>query len=296
MGQNVTYVPPALPVHVSANLEPISGAPSEEQVLKVQNAIRSYQKLTDLPSLFDSQVNAELSQHLFDIQMARYIQRCRQASPVPRGNVLVELANPVYPPERTSGKTNSATNNPGRGADVAESHQSTRSELDASIRDVVERSNQLVERSNQLMERSNQIAEQLTQVVERSNQPMEQPNNFTEKFNELFGRLNEHLEKSNLLAEASTKPVEKLGDVLGNINRVLMKIQHAIIRSHKGNELSALDCLVNEKGDVHAVNKQSSKPQIERWEGVSRQEEALLDSQPVALQTAQSEGGHYRMM
>ncbi|KAG8685794.1 hypothetical protein FRC11_010067, partial [Ceratobasidium sp. 423] len=256
---NVTYIPPALPVHVSANLEPITGAPSEQEVLKVQNAIRLYQKLTDLPSLFDPQVNAELSQHLFDIQMARYIQRCRQARPVPLENIPVEPSNPVYPAERTGEETNSAANNPGRGAEVAESHQSAQSESDASIRDIIERSNQLAERSNQLMERSNQIAERLIRVVERSSQPAEQANNLTKKFNELFERLNEHLETSNVLVEASTKPVEKLGDVLGNINRVLMKIQHAIIRGHKGNELSALDCLVNEKGEAPGITERILK-------------------------------------
>lgn len=48
--------------------------------------------------------------------------------------------------------------------------------------------------------------------------------------------------------------MEKLGDVLGNINRVLVRIQHAIIRNHKGNTISALDCLVNEKGETPSTS------------------------------------------
>ncbi|KDN40471.1 hypothetical protein RSAG8_08091, partial [Rhizoctonia solani AG-8 WAC10335] len=40
-----------------------------------------------------------------------------------------------------------------------------------------------------------------------------------------------------------------------NINRVLVGIQHAIVRNYKGNKLTAADCLVNEKGETPASSK-----------------------------------------
>ncbi|CEL58677.1 hypothetical protein RSOLAG1IB_08741 [Rhizoctonia solani AG-1 IB] len=73
-----TYAPPPLPVHVAVQLEPITKSPSEEEVIKVQTAIRTYQQFANVPSLFDPHVDMDLSQHLFDIQMTRYTQRARQ--------------------------------------------------------------------------------------------------------------------------------------------------------------------------------------------------------------------------
>ncbi|CAE6455631.1 unnamed protein product [Rhizoctonia solani] len=44
---DVTYMPPVLPGHISVNLEPIFGSPSEDQVIKVHEAMRSYQKYSE---------------------------------------------------------------------------------------------------------------------------------------------------------------------------------------------------------------------------------------------------------
>ncbi|KAG8739461.1 hypothetical protein FRC11_000708, partial [Ceratobasidium sp. 423] len=66
-------------------------------------------------------------------------------------------------------------------------------------------------------------------------------------------RSNELAERANQLAEQATKPVEMTADLLKNINKVLVGIQHAIVRTtqnHKGNTLCAADCLVNEKGQT----------------------------------------------
>ncbi|KAG8728844.1 hypothetical protein FRC11_010086 [Ceratobasidium sp. 423] len=239
--QSTTYTPPTLPVHVSIQLEPVTGAPSEEGIIRVQDAIRLYQQFLNATSLYDPHVNMELSQHLFDLQM-----------------VYVTVAD----------EERMATNNPGKGADVVSLNQSEEPTLEGRIHNAIERSNrlaeqanQLIERSNQLAERSNQIAERANQLVERSNQPVGQSNALAERFSELFERLNQHLEesnkhheRSNSLSEELIKPVEKLEDILRNINRVLVKIQHAIVRNHKGNGLSALDCLTNEKGETPGMS------------------------------------------
>ncbi|KAG8731957.1 hypothetical protein FRC11_001351 [Ceratobasidium sp. 423] len=262
---NTTYTPPVLPAHVSTQLEPVSSVPSEEEVVKVQDAIRSYQKFVEIPSMFDPKVHAELSQHLFDVQMARYIQRCGQANPVPQETVGVEPASAIHRAEQENGETNTTTNNIGSGAEVLEPHQPAQSVSTDKICDAIERSNQLAEQANQLVERSNQIAEQLTRVVEESNLPAEQSNRFFETFTELFGRLNGHFERSNHLVEASTKPVEKLADILGNMNKVLVRIQHAIVRNHKGNTLNAVDCLVNEKGPRYQASTPSIPMPVFQW-------------------------------
>ncbi|KDN36162.1 hypothetical protein RSAG8_11043, partial [Rhizoctonia solani AG-8 WAC10335] len=262
---DATYTPPTLPAHVSVTLEPVSGAPSEEQVTKIQEAIRSYQKLSEVPSIFEPRVSAELSQHLFDIQLARYMHRAAQRQPSTRPHEVTRHPNLVRAAETTIDRTEKAiahTNNAGTGGAVAGSHQLQ----DTSIRDILERSNQaaeranqLSERSNQLIERSNQIVEKNNQLIERSNLPAEQltqptdssnTSHLDERPNELLGRLNQHLEHSNRLAEAFKTPIEQIGDALRTINKVLVRIQHAIVRSHKGNTPFTIRSLVNEKGDV----------------------------------------------
>ena len=41
--QNATYTPPSLPTHVTVRLEPVLGTPSDEEVVRVQEAVRAYQ-------------------------------------------------------------------------------------------------------------------------------------------------------------------------------------------------------------------------------------------------------------
>ncbi|CAE6397459.1 unnamed protein product [Rhizoctonia solani] len=42
---DATYMPPVLPTHVSLRLEPISGAPTDDDMMKVQDAVQTYQEL-----------------------------------------------------------------------------------------------------------------------------------------------------------------------------------------------------------------------------------------------------------
>ncbi|KAG8684861.1 hypothetical protein FRC11_011495 [Ceratobasidium sp. 423] len=240
--QDMKYTPPTLPAHVSIRLEPVIGVPSEAEVIKVQDAIRSYQQFSN----------------------ARYSQRARQrhASSIPHEIPRTGLTGTVERVTDVTEESSPGTNNIGTGADIIDSGRPAQATKDVGIRDAIERSNrlaqqanQLAERANLLLERSNQIAERSNQLVEQSRQPVDQSNQSAERFSQLFGRLNKHLEQSNHIARGSTEPVEKLGEVLGNINRVLVRIQHAIVRNHKGNTISALDCLVNEKGETPAIGR-----------------------------------------
>ncbi|CAE6455607.1 unnamed protein product [Rhizoctonia solani] len=262
---DATYTPPTLPAHVSVNLEPISGAPTDEQVTKVQEAIRSYQKYSEIPSMFEPRAGAELSQHLFDIQMARYMSRAaqRQSRPTPPEPTQLPTATRATDVVEEA-ISHDATNNAGTGAGFMASHQlqgvNLRDMFERS-NELAERANQLAERSNQLIERSNQIAEHSSQLIERSNHPVEQPElstgqlaNLSERFNELTERLSSQFERSNQLVKEYQKPVEQLGDVLKAINKVLVGIQHAIVRNHKGNTQNATNCLINEKGDIPPDN------------------------------------------
>ncbi|CAE6532880.1 unnamed protein product [Rhizoctonia solani] len=259
--ENTTYTPPTLPAHVPVQLELVAGIPSEAEIIRVQDAIRLYHQFSNAPSMFDPHANMELAQHLFDLQMARHMRRARQThapqetSSTNLTRTLEQAAEPIE--ERDA----SATNNPGTGAGVVETVQPA---LDERFCDAIERSNrlaeqanELTERANLLIERSNMIAERSNQLVEKSSQPVVQSNEHTDRFNQLFERLNQHMERSTQLAEQSSKPVEKLGEVLVNINRVLVKIQHAIIRNHRGNTTKALDCLVNEKGETPAMSRET---------------------------------------
>ncbi|KAG8708016.1 hypothetical protein FRC11_006878 [Ceratobasidium sp. 423] len=307
--KDATYTPPALPAQVSVNLEPVCGSPSDEEIMKVQDAIQGYQGLRRYPSMFDAHVNMELSQHLFDVQMARHMRVAGESQPtsIPHLAEIPEYSgqdverNPNIVDESTT-----ATNNTGTGASAAWIDPALQLPLGFDAGQLMERSNQLAEqfnqlltRTNELMERSsqpsdqsntlserfNQVFERFTQFVEQARQPSGQSDHLTERFNQLFERfnqlveqstqpanranelaersneladranqlaeqLNQSSERSNGLLEQASKGVEKLGDLMKNVNRVLMGIQHAIVRSHKGNTVYAVDCLVNEKGQT----------------------------------------------
>ncbi|KDN43339.1 hypothetical protein RSAG8_06123, partial [Rhizoctonia solani AG-8 WAC10335] len=296
---DAVYAPPTLPAHVSVTLEPVSGAPSDEQVTKVQEAIRSYQKYSEIPSMFEPQVSAELSQHLFDIQLARYMHRASEHQPSTRPHEVTQHPTLEGAAETAIDRTEediAHTNNAGAGGTVTGSYQLQ----DAGIRDILERSNQAAERANQLSERSNELIERSNQIVEKNNQLMERSNlpveqltqptdpsstnqlaerfnellgrldqhfgqsnrlvegfKIAERFNELLGRLDQHFGQSNRLVEGFKAPMEQIGDALRTINKVLVRIQHAIVRSHKGNTPFTIRALVNEKGDVPMVRTDS---------------------------------------
>ncbi|CAE6462294.1 unnamed protein product [Rhizoctonia solani] len=222
--ETTTYTPPTLPVHVTVQLEPVTGVPSEQEIIKVQNAIRSYHQFANAPSIFDPRIDMELSQHLFDIQMAKYIQSARESQNCSYSCETSSLASEDTQ-QTFTGESGVSGNNAGSGASLAKPHESVQPTRDIDVQDALER------------------------------YPAEQLNKLAERFNEVFGRLNQHLEESNRLAKESTQPVEKLGEVLRNINRVLVRIQHAIVRNHKGNTLNALGCLANEKGETPDMSR-----------------------------------------
>ncbi|EUC58375.1 PSDC domain protein [Rhizoctonia solani AG-3 Rhs1AP] len=296
--QDATYTPPTLPAHVSIKLGPISGAPTDDDMIKVQDAVQTYQELKRIPSMFDEHVNMELSQHLFDLQMARYMRLAGESQPSHK--------SPAGIAKQTSNTTEDAsigTNNAGTGSSAVEAHPTPGTD----IRELLERSNQLAERFNMLLERSNDF-------VERSSQPKDLPNPLAERVDQMLGRLTqleahahrhaepnqpiehfrqlferfnqlveqsarsanqlaEHLTRSsdhsnylteqlnqsiahsNLLANQTHESKERFGGTLRNINNVLVGIQHAIVRGFGGNTISALDCLVNNRGETPGTSK-----------------------------------------
>ncbi|CAE6536245.1 unnamed protein product [Rhizoctonia solani] len=295
---DATYTPPALPTHISVNLEPVSGAPSDDEITKVHEAIQTYQELRRIPSLFDARVNMELSQHLFDIQMARHMRAAGEIQPRPIIQGTAESATPAQAtelPQNSPDELSTCANNAGKGANVVEAYRISQPAPGIDVCELMERSNQLAERFNQLLERSNELAERnrlapqlderFSQILDRLALLMEQPrkpaeysDSFSERFNQLAEELNQPVhsaselaERSNELADKANQLIERfikssergdqlleqtksswdrIGDVLGNINRVLVGVQHAIVRNHKGNTVNATDCLVNEKGQT----------------------------------------------
>ncbi|KAH7335735.1 hypothetical protein B0J17DRAFT_52195 [Rhizoctonia solani] len=309
----------------------------------------------------------ELSQHLFDLQMARYMRCAGESQPSPVPQVVAKPESPirtVNQPSGTSDESTGVTNNAGTGASAA-TMQAPQFPSSVDVREVMERSNQLTERlatllersnelaerptqstedigslaerfnqvlerltqlventrqttapdplterfnqlferldraveysdrsaqqanqlaerSNQLIERSNQLAEQLNQpshlpnhLTARSNKILEQSNQLAERLNQVLGelhpvrranelseranQLSEHLyqsfQRSNQLAEQANGHAERLGNVMKNINKVLVGIQHAIIRNRKDNGWGAIFSLVNEAGEALGVSR-----------------------------------------
>ncbi|CAE6446025.1 unnamed protein product [Rhizoctonia solani] len=264
--ENIIYTPPTLPAHVFVSLEPVAGTPSDEEIIRVQDAIRSYQQFSNAPPMFNSHTNMELSQHLFDLQIANYTRRVKQRKLVSHETCSPRSPTVVEPAEFVD-ESNTATNNAGTGGKAVEYSELTRAIHDVNIQDAIERSNRLAERANQLIEHSNQIAERSNQIAERSNQLVEQSRQQAQQSkkaaewsNQLLERSNQHHEQSNQrderinhLVEKAIIPVDKIADTLRNINKVLVGIQHAIVRNSKGNTIYALNCLVNEKGETPAV-------------------------------------------
>ncbi|CAE6439877.1 unnamed protein product [Rhizoctonia solani] len=327
---DATYSPPTLPTHISVKLEPASGAPTDEEMAKAQDVVLTYQEMRRFPSIFDAHVNMELSQHLFDLQMARYMRLAGESQPILVPDAIIKsssaLPNTAHTPTKTEEST-SATNNAGTGAENLEIHHTFQSVTGIDIHGLMERSNQLAERFNQLLERSNellerygqpfdqsssptlpeqfnQVLERLTQMMERSH-PAEQSNQLVERFNQLLERfnqmveqskepaqranelaeqsnnladganqlaekLNQSFERSNQLSEQANQSMEAFGGLLKNINKVLVGVQHAIVRNHKGNTVNAINCLVNEKGDLPGlmdIGHRSTVNWLSGWSG-----------------------------
>ncbi|CAE7200257.1 unnamed protein product [Rhizoctonia solani] len=71
----VIYTPPKLPSYIPIDLSPVTGPPSNKEIGSIHAALRISDSFANVPSIFDPELHAELSQHLFDIQLARHVQR-----------------------------------------------------------------------------------------------------------------------------------------------------------------------------------------------------------------------------
>lgn len=77
-GDKSVYTPPTLPAHIPGKLNKIVGAPSDEEIKSTQSAVRTLESFAIHPHLFDEDLGMKLSQHLFNIQFARYMRDSRR--------------------------------------------------------------------------------------------------------------------------------------------------------------------------------------------------------------------------
>ncbi|CAE6461048.1 unnamed protein product [Rhizoctonia solani] len=73
-----TYTPPTLPPDIPGKLSRVIGAPSNIEIQSVQSVVRYVENLSHNPQRFDANLSMQLSQHLFDIQLARHIYNVTQ--------------------------------------------------------------------------------------------------------------------------------------------------------------------------------------------------------------------------
>ncbi|KDN34432.1 hypothetical protein RSAG8_12464, partial [Rhizoctonia solani AG-8 WAC10335] len=230
---DATYTPPTatLPAHISVNLETVIGAPSNEEIIKAQEAVRSYQQFSHVPSLFDAHVNMELSQHLFDLQMARYM-RCAgegQQNPGPRPKSPVQT---VEQRSTTSEETSITTNNAGTGASTATAVHAAQTALTIDALDVMEQPNVPTgENTRQPMNTLDPLTERFNQIHERFNQIVEQLNRSAQQANQLSERSNQLIERSNLLCEQLVLPIQQSNQLLEGLNQLLEGFNQHLQRS-----------------------------------------------------------------
>ncbi|KDN47197.1 hypothetical protein RSAG8_03676, partial [Rhizoctonia solani AG-8 WAC10335] len=97
------YTPPTLPPHIPSTLGQVVGAPSVEDIKSAQGALRSAENLVTSPQLFDADLNMRLSQHLFDLQFARYMHDLGQGESISGGETVPpSVPPPVQEPQDVS--------------------------------------------------------------------------------------------------------------------------------------------------------------------------------------------------
>ncbi|CAE6400683.1 unnamed protein product [Rhizoctonia solani] len=139
--ETTAYTPPALPAHVTVQLEPVTGAPSEEEVIKVQSAIRSYDQfsngkvqynqmfvlltqkniITSSSTLRSSGGNGVITT---SVRCSDGYTICANECHVSQPEQLPSL-NRTRTVEQSTTGSGTSTNNAGVGADVAEFHTPT---------------------------------------------------------------------------------------------------------------------------------------------------------------------------
>ncbi|CUA74844.1 hypothetical protein RSOLAG22IIIB_05741 [Rhizoctonia solani] len=93
-GDQSVYLPPALPSHIPFTLERVVGVPSDEDIKTTQNAVRDVDSLAVNPRLFDADLSMKLSQHLFNLQFARYTHSSAQGNFVSDSEIEESLSVP----------------------------------------------------------------------------------------------------------------------------------------------------------------------------------------------------------
>ncbi|CAE6458889.1 unnamed protein product [Rhizoctonia solani] len=172
--EKIVFTPPVLPEHVPIKLESVTESPSDEELTKVHSALRAYEQFSNVPSIFDPRVSMELSQHMFELQMARYMQHVSQtplalqpvepARPPTRPPSSIaperqEIATPKSVEEESS--VGSPTINVGTGAKTpmpcAQERETTPVVRDPALNSALQESNRLVERLGETMDNISKV-------------------------------------------------------------------------------------------------------------------------------------------
>ncbi|KDN34408.1 hypothetical protein RSAG8_12507, partial [Rhizoctonia solani AG-8 WAC10335] len=259
---DATYVPPVLPAHITINLESVSGAPSDDDITKVQDAIQIHQELRRVPSMFDAHINMELSQHLFDLQMARHMCVAGEGQPIHEPQAVAIHDGPTHVVEETPDIPEEmiiATNNAGTGANATGVYQAPQLAPGIDIRELMKQSNQLAKQFNQLLERSNELAERsrqtmdqssahvlaerfnqvldrITRLAETPHQPAERHDQLAERFNQLFERFNQLVEQSNQPPQRANELTERSNEFADKANQLAEQLNELFERSNQLSE------------------------------------------------------------
>ncbi|CAE7128254.1 unnamed protein product [Rhizoctonia solani] len=76
------YTPPALPSHIPCTLNQVIGTPSDDDLKAAQGALKSAENWAAMARTFDGDLNMRLSQHVFDLQFARYMHDLAQGESI----------------------------------------------------------------------------------------------------------------------------------------------------------------------------------------------------------------------
>ncbi|KAJ1300485.1 hypothetical protein OPQ81_005299 [Rhizoctonia solani] len=171
--EKIVFTPPALPEHVPVRLESVIESPSDDELTKVHSALRAYEQFSSVPSMFDPCVSMKLSQHMFELQMARYMQHVSQTplslQPVeptkppsrPPSSVAPERLETATPSTTAEEPAESPTINVGTGAKTptpfAQEQETTRLVGDPALNSALQESNRLVERLGETMDNISKV-------------------------------------------------------------------------------------------------------------------------------------------
>ncbi|KEP50551.1 hypothetical protein V565_077940 [Rhizoctonia solani 123E] len=114
--QDIVYDPPTLPAYIPVELKPVTGPPSNADIASVHTALRISESFVNVPSIFDPDLHVQLSQHLFDIQLARHVQR----SIVKRSAPVISASENQSVSHSAPSDTNSNNTSPGTTSHIPE--------------------------------------------------------------------------------------------------------------------------------------------------------------------------------